>query len=99
MTERTPHADVATRFGRAAGGYDDAASVQREICRRLSALAAEHAPVEGPLLDAGCGTGFGLDHLTACHPGRLWVGVDIAPAMLARVQGRHAVLPCVAGDI
>ncbi len=99
MTERRQDAGVAARFGRAASRSDDAATVQRDICVQLASLCAAHAPADGPLLDAGCGTGFGLDHLARHHPGRTSVGIDIAPAMLECLRGRHPAAACAAANV
>ena len=88
MSTETGHKRrVRQAFDRAAGRYDDAAVVQREICARLAAFARAHPcrrAVER-VLDAGCGTGYALGLLRAAHPGAELLAVDFAPAMLARV--------------
>lgn len=82
---RPPKARVRDSFERAAASYDSAAAVQRWVCGRLAAsLPAMITP--GIILDAGCGTGFGLRLLRERFlPGNL-IGLDIAPAMLARAR-------------
>lgn len=86
---------IRAAFGRAAGRYDQAATIQRTICQRLAELIpADCAPQR--LLDAGTGTGYALGLLGERFPGAEPVALDFAPAMLARVPpptGR------VAGDI
>ncbi|MDY0011377.1 MAG: methyltransferase domain-containing protein [Rhodocyclaceae bacterium] len=87
MTEGRHRQAVRAAFDRAAPTYDQAAAVQREICALLAGLAADHLP-QGPLhrvLDAGCGTGFGLAHLRRLCPEAACLAVDFAPAMLARL--------------
>jgi len=89
MTERRRHKQqVRKAFDQAADSYDRAAAVQREVCHRLATLATAMPP-SGPasrILDAGCGTGFGLDLITRAHPAAHVVALDFAPAMLARLR-------------
>lgn len=74
---------IAGDFSRAAPRYEREARLQREIMRRL----AESAPwADGPVLDAGAGTGL----LARLHPGREIISMDIAEGMCRRA-GRHAV--------
>lgn len=82
---------VRKAFDQAAGSYDAAAGVQRDICERLAAFAALHRPASTArrVLDAGCGTGYGLPLLAAAHPGAEIVAVDFAPAMLSCAQSLH----------
>lgn len=90
---------VATRFGRAAGSYDDAASVQRAICEDLSLLARIHPPSIGPILEAGCGTGHWLPRLSQAHPDRALIAMDLAEPMLARLRANMPAQAALAGDI
>ena len=94
MTERAEHKRAVRRaFDRAAASYDAAAAVQREICARLARFAAGHPPdgAVARVLDAGCGTGYGLPLLARQFPAAHRVAVDFAPAMLTRlVQGAAA---------
>lgn len=103
MTERTRHKQsVRKAFDRAAESYDSAAAVQREICHRLTALASAQRPAApvGRVLDAGCGTGYGLRLLAGEYPDAELIALDFAPAMLARVKsaadGHHEVVPLCA---
>lgn len=103
MTERNRHKQsVRKAFDRAAGSYDSAAAVQREICHCLVALASAQRPA-APIrrvLDAGCGTGYGLHLLADEYPDAELIALDFAPAMLARVtnaaDGHPEVVPLCA---
>lgn len=84
---------IRAAFGRAATRYDTVAEVQRRIARLL----LEGSPVllEGNILDAGCGTGFGAAHLRRqAVAGRVFA-LDAAHAMC--VQSANALTVC--GDI
>jgi len=76
---------VRAAFSRAARTYDGAATVQREVCAVLLALARSHPPTRtGRFIDLGCGTGRGslptLDWLGPDEP----IAVDFAHAMLGQ---------------
>lgn len=84
---------MRSAFDRAATSYDGAATVQREICHRLADFAAA-APCTGTphrVLDAGCGTGYGLDLLGALCPGADLLALDFAPGMLTRLAASRPV--------
>ncbi|NMG17007.1 methyltransferase domain-containing protein [Aromatoleum bremense] len=89
MVSRTvPKHAVRRAFDRAAATYDSAAAVQREICHRLAEFAAPRLASAPPLhrvVDAGCGTGYGLDLLARLCPQATLIALDFAPAMLARL--------------
>ena len=87
-------ARIRQSFERAAQTYDSAADVQRRICIQLAEALPEIAPTR--LLDAGCGTGFGLADLRARFPDAHSIGLDLSSAMLQRVTA-----PCcrIAGDL
>src|SRR5690606_12628033 len=78
--------------------YDEAAHIQREICSRLSAFAMtlDLEPAlraDAPVLDAGCGTGFGFAELDRLCPGAARIALDLAPSMLKQAGRRHALAP------
>lgn len=81
-------AEVRRAFDRAAASYDAHAVLQREVCdrllQRLDFMRLEPARV----LDAGCGTGYGLAHLRTRYPAAELCALDIAPAMLAAARKR-----------
>jgi malonyl-CoA O-methyltransferase len=80
--------DVRRAFDRAARTYDGAAVLQREVCGRL----LEHLePIRlspARIADLGCGTGFAFEGLAKRFPAASLLGIDIAPAMLARARER-----------
>ncbi len=73
-------------FENAVPSYDGASAVQRRVCDRLAAELPSF-PDPDTLLDAGCGTGYGLRLLRARYPQARALALDLAPAMLARVGG------------
>lgn len=82
---RPPKQRIRQAFERAARSYDSAAQVQRRVCGRLAGgLPAMLTP--GIVLDAGCGTGYALRLLRERFPPARLIGLDLSPAMLARVQ-------------
>ncbi len=85
---------VRRAFDKAAHTYDSAAEIQRHACERLAAgLPADLLTQR--ILDAGCGTGYGLRLLAKRFPHAEGVGLDLAPAMLAKAR-----LPLgIAGDV
>jgi len=86
MTDPGHRQSVRAAFERAAETYDDAATVQREVCERLDALIDRQlTPAATMILDAGCGTGFGLPLLARRFPAARLLAVDFAPAMLCRL--------------
>lgn len=96
MGDLPPKQRIRDSFDRAAVSYDAAAVLQRRVCDLLLAGFAPHpAPVR--VLDAGCGTGYGAQVLSARWPAAQIVALDFAPAMLLRAR-REAEL-CVAADV
>lgn len=88
---------IRESFERAAGTYDSAAIVQRQVCEHL--LEAFPLKRQSPtrILDAGCGTGHGARLLRARWPAAHITGVDFAPSML-RFAHRDTDA-CYAADI
>ncbi len=73
---------IQQSFGRAASTYDSATPAQRRICDHL----LQNLPVEAAfsqVLDAGCGTGYGLQQLQEKFPTARFVALDLSPDMLA----------------
>ncbi len=98
MSDAAFRQQVRAAFDKAADSYDDAAVVQREVCARLDALSRRHPG--GPprrILDAGCGTGFGLPFLAERFPEATVLALDFAPAMLSRLPAGIAL--AVGGDM
>lgn len=80
--------DVRRSFDRAAATYDDAAILQREVCARLLEHLEPMRIAPRRALDLGCGTGHAFDALAKRFPAAELLGLDIAPAMLARARAR-----------
>lgn len=76
---------VRQSFNRAAASYDAAATLQRRVCDLLLAELADAAPAT--ILDAGCGTGYGLGLLAGRWPHARLIAADFAAAMLAAAGG------------
>ena len=96
-TPRDPsHLDprsVRRAFERAAATYDSAAVLDREIGQRMAERLALVRLKPRAILDAGCGTGEGLDELRTRYPEAAIVGLDIALAMLAASKRRRSSAP------
>jgi malonyl-CoA O-methyltransferase len=75
---------VRRAFSRAAPGYDAAAVVQREVCRRMLERLDYVRLQPTRILDAGCGTGWGARQLSERYSGAHVVALDIAIGMLAQ---------------
>ncbi|MBI2313159.1 MAG: malonyl-ACP O-methyltransferase BioC [Betaproteobacteria bacterium] len=75
-------------FEHAAGNYDRAAVLQREVCDRMASRLDYIKIAPRAILDAGSGTGYGGRALAARYPDAAVVELDIALGMLA--QGRSA---------
>jgi len=96
---------VRESFDRSATSYDAAASLQRLVCEQL--LAGFQPDTEPQhVLDAGCGTGYGLRLLRQRWPQARLVGLDFAPSMLqlarqdadALIAADVETLPCAGGS-
>src|SRR5262245_7915114 len=81
---------VRRSFDAAAAGYDAAAVVQDEICRRMLAR-LEYIKLEPvTILDAGSGTGNAIPGLAARYPRARILALDLAPAMARRARARRS---------
>ena len=80
-------------FGRAAPRYDDVADYQREAGERLMAeCAIDTAP--RVVLDAGCGTGHGLQLIARRWPQASRIALDFAAPMLGRISPTLGATVC-----
>lgn len=66
----------------------------RNRARVVRGLTAKYAPTDGPILDAGCGTGLNLRHLPVGS-----TGIDINPRNIEVLRRRLPTHPVVEGDI
>jgi SAM-dependent methyltransferase len=66
----------------------------RNRARVVRRLTAQYAGHDGPILDAGCGTGLNLRHLPAGS-----TGIDINPRNIELIRKRLPGHPVVEGDI
>ncbi|RUO60340.1 methyltransferase domain-containing protein [Pseudidiomarina insulisalsae] len=70
---------VARQFGRAAVGYAEHDHLQRQV---LAQLLPYLRPQPGLLVDVGCGPAHHFQRL--CQVSNHYIGIDLAPAMLAQ---------------
>ncbi len=80
---------VIRAFDAAAGTYDSASQVQREVARELvfrAAAGAEAAP--GKILDLGCGAGHVTEAALKIWPEAEFCALDASPAMLEVFQAK-----------
>jgi malonyl-CoA O-methyltransferase len=101
---------VRRAFERAAAGYDAAAVLQNEVCRRMLARLQYIRLEPTTILDAGSGTGNAVAGLMARYPAARVIALDLAFAMAHRARARRpwwralfqrsgARLAAVCGDI
>ena len=89
MKEHVPDKRQMRRsFERAAAGYDRAAVLQREVCRRALERLDLVRIDPSVVVDAGCGTGFAAAALRKRYPRALMAGLDIAASMLKVSRAR-----------
>jgi malonyl-CoA O-methyltransferase len=79
-------------FNRAAADYDRHAALEQEVCRRLLERCDFHRQLPRRVLDLGCGTGEGSQALKRRFRQAQVIGLDFAPAMLARMRRRSSLL-------
>lgn len=86
---------IRQAFDRAAGTYDSAAELQRQVCERLLHIVdSQPATTPARLLDAGCGTGYGARLLARRWPQAQLLLADFAPAMLASASLENSLAVC-----
>lgn len=93
---------LRTHFARAAGTYDGAAVLQREIADRMLDRLDVVKQVPQAVLDAGCGTGYCARALARRYRDARVIGLDLAGPMAARAKrgaGWFARTRFVCGDI
>ncbi len=92
---------IRQAFDQAATTYDEAADVQREVCDRLAHYFAQATQDQAPnaILDAGCGTGYGIQWLEQQWPDAELTLVDFAPGMLIASNTRSPQARRVCADI
>ena len=81
-------AKVSKSFGRFAGSYDTAASMQREVASRLAERLDYFQLKVDRALDLGSGTGFCAQHIMANYPSATCVCLDLSLPMLAHASGK-----------
>lgn len=75
-------------FGRAAGGYDRHAVLQREVGARLVQHLDPIRIEPRRMFDLGCGTGAQFESLRRRFPRAELVAIDVAVPMLVKARGR-----------
>ena len=87
MTQAIDKAAVGSAFAAAAGDYDRAAGLQKDVAttlaQRIAALDMCPAP---DILEIGCGTGFLGRALAPSRPAARWLCTDLAPTMVAQTR-------------
>jgi malonyl-CoA O-methyltransferase len=108
MSEKTPEkALVRNAFARAASHYDAVADFQREagerlvdVCQDFPAIFPSVSSAQMQVLDAGCGTGHGLQLIARQWPQARTVALDFAePMLLSHSVTIGAPALTVCGDI
>lgn len=64
----------------------------------IAQFVADLSDGEGPVVDAGCGTGRLLAHLATLGASPL-AGVDLSPAMAAHARASHPDIPILVGEL
>ena len=85
---------IRCAFDQAAATYDAAADVQREVSDRLAAYLVQAGSDCDPvaMLDAGCGTGYGVRWLQQRWPGAELTLIDFAPRMLTAARQHPSLI-------
>lgn len=80
-----------TAFDRAAGSYDQAAVLQREVADRILERLDYIKHVPQRLLDVGCGTGYPLPALARRYPGSEIWALDVSVNMLDQARAKPSL--------
>lgn len=83
-------ARVAADFSAAAGSYDRAARLQRQVLSILLERLQAGSPEPETLLDLGCGTGLALSPLAARFPRSRLLALDLAEGMIRHARLRQS---------
>jgi len=82
-------ARIVRAFSSRAASYDDAATLQLTVARRLAGrIETTAAAPPRHILEIGCGTGFLSERLAQLYPESDLLLTDIAPIMLSRCRSR-----------
>ncbi len=79
-------ANVADSFSRAAQHYEKVAHLQRDVGNQLLDQLPANPAYPQAVLDLGCGTGMFRSKLQERFPAARFIGLDIAPGMVAYAQ-------------
>jgi malonyl-CoA O-methyltransferase len=88
VTPERAKKDVAASFSRAAAAYDSVAHLQREVGEQLLTCLNQWEGAPTTVLDLGCGTGYFCAELKRHYPGARYLGLDLAPGMVAFARER-----------
>jgi malonyl-CoA O-methyltransferase len=91
------HANLVGSFDQAARRYDQHASIQEEVAKRLVRWAEPVASPEA-ILDLGCGTGFVAVAVRQRWPQVKITGLDLAPTMLGQMRRKLPDLTLINAD-
>jgi len=78
---------VAAEFDEKAGRYETDRLAPWYMAQ-ASLVLSHLGPVQGPVLDVGCGTGWFIRSFLKETPGARAIGVDLSPAMVAEARRR-----------
>ncbi|MGY2799200.1 malonyl-CoA O-methyltransferase [Ewingella americana] len=98
VTELVNKQAVADAFGRAAGHYENAAQLQRDVGEHLLSMVAEqHQSAGDRVLDAGCGTGYFSRRWR--DMGKQVTALDLSQGMLDMASALNSADSYIPGDI
>jgi malonyl-CoA O-methyltransferase len=98
VTELVNKQAVADAFSRAAGHYENAAQLQRDVGEHLLSMVAEqHQSAGNRVLDAGCGTGYFSRRWR--DMGKQVTALDLSQGMLDMASALNSADSYIPGDI